>query len=103
MVVLTTLLEHYNQLRADLPATLPSTNIRQIAYDAAGEMLFVEFNTGAVYVYFDVEEARVASLLSARTEFVSIGRVFQTWLNEHKPLDVCLTAVWEECNVQLIP
>jgi hypothetical protein len=42
-----------------------SSNLASVGYDAANEILEVEFNHGGVYQYFDVPESEYISLMSA--------------------------------------
>lgn len=54
---------------------VPSSALRSVGYDAETWTLEVEFESGAVYRYFDVDPRDVAELLSSE----SMG----TYLNQH--------------------
>ncbi len=45
--------------------TVSSSNIASIGYDVASATLEVEFNSGAVYQYFDVPESIYQDFLTA--------------------------------------
>lgn len=49
-----------------------STNLAALAYDAAGQVLEVEFRSGAVYRYFDVPSASYREFMTAPSK----GRYF---------------------------
>jgi hypothetical protein len=53
-----------------------SSNVASIGYDGDGQVLEVEFHTGAVYRYFDVPGHVVEALASAG----SVGSYFATYV-----------------------
>ncbi|MHB1147329.1 MAG: KTSC domain-containing protein [Lutibacter sp.] len=52
--------------------SVESSNLASIGYDAANEILEVEFNHGGVYQYFDVPENVYEALMNASSH----GRYF---------------------------
>lgn len=52
--------------------TVESSNLASIGYDAANEILEVEFNHGGVYQYFDVPQNEYNALMNADSH----GRYF---------------------------
>lgn len=58
--------------------TVSSSVIATIGYDAASNVLEVEFRTGRVYQYFMVPRSAYESLLTAK----SVGRYFNTRIRD---------------------
>tara|TARA_R110002049_G_scaffold272440_1_gene449970 strand:+ start:2417 stop:2629 length:213 start_codon:yes stop_codon:yes gene_type:complete len=46
-------------------ASVESSNLASVGYDAENEILEIEFNNGGVYQYFDVPENVYEELMSA--------------------------------------
>lgn len=60
---------------------MPSSVIRRYSYDEAKHRLDITFVSGEDYSYFDVPEAVVSGLSSARSK----GRYFQKHIRDHFP------------------
>ena len=56
-----------------------STNIKAVGYDAASKTLAIEFHSGKVYHYSDVEPEKHQALLAAP----SIGKHFGAHIKPH--------------------
>lgn len=58
--------------------SVDSSNLASVGYDAAKEILEIEFNHGGVYQYFDVPESVYNELMDADSH----GRYFISNIND---------------------
>lgn len=55
---------------------IKSRNIKKVGYDADTRRLYVEFHSGRIFSYTDVEPEKFEGLKAAH----SAGRYFHTWI-----------------------